>query len=459
MKIRNRSVCFFLSYLLLFFSLSVPALGAKNDPPSLEKANSVWFYHLETESLVLSKNADANVGAGSSVKIMAGLLFCERLKDRLQEDIYITEEIMDQLPSLLGHSLRISAGDMTTVDQLLYAALCGSYNDAFYILGIITAGSIDAFLELMNGRAKELGMVDTGFSDPTGMKSGSRTSAADMAKLMRVAYENDLYMERCNAESFAFSSVKIAKTVYNRNALLCSYETQKYYNKYCNGMSAGSTTADGNCVLTVAKHDRDTYFCIVLGAEESDGTEYGYRVVNNLIRWAVDTYAYIPVISPETKICTLPVTVSDTVTEVSVSTDETVYAWLPKGVEPGTDIKYDLRLLQTSLEAPVKAGDFVGYVAIVYGDRVLGTVKLYADLDAQRSPVGSALKEIQGIMKNRVFVAGMIFFTLAMTAWIVTECLISRHRKHKWDKYFSNKMELGEEILKSKSPSNRNHRS
>ncbi|MBQ8415367.1 MAG: D-alanyl-D-alanine carboxypeptidase [Clostridia bacterium] len=424
----------------------------------MDRAASVWFYHLETETLVLSKNENVNVGAGSSVKIMAGLLFCESLKDRLHEDIYITDEIVDQMPGLLGHSLHIGVGDMTTVDQLLYAALCGSYNDAFYILGIVTAGSIDAFLELMNERAREIGMDSSSFLDLTGMKSGSRTTATDMARLMLVAYENELYMERCNAESFSFSSVKIQKTVYNRNALLCSYETQKYYNKHCNGMSAGSTTADGNCVLTVAKHDLDTYVCVVLGAEESENVEYGYRIVNNLLDWAIDTYAYIPVISPETEICTLPVTVSDMVSEIPVRTDETVYAWLPKGIQVGTEIKYNLRLLDTSLEAPVSVGDFVGYVAIVYGDRVLGTVKLYAMADAERSAVASTLADIQNIMKNRVFVAGLLFFVLAMTAWIVSECLISRHRKHKWDKYFSGKMELSEDILKTKGPKDRKDR-
>ncbi|MBQ8416117.1 MAG: hypothetical protein IJX13_04360, partial [Clostridia bacterium] len=99
------------------------------------------------------------------------------------------------------------------------------------------------------------------------------------------------------------------------------------------------------------------------------------------------------------------------------------------------------------------------YLAVVYGDRVLGTVKLYATADAERSAVASTLKDIQNIMKNRVFVAGLIFFVLAMSAWIVTECLISRHRKHKWDKYFSNKMELSDEILKSNSPFGRDKRS
>ena len=455
MLLRAIGVCL----LILLFSsvISFSAFAENPTLPSMKEARSVWFSHLESGNAVACKNENDNVGAGTSVKVMSGLLFCELLSDRLEESVILEGELWSlSSPHFAGHRLGLTQGDIITVKDLLYAAICGSYNDAFYILAIEADGSLDAFLERMNHRATELGMKNTRFEDPTGVKSGSRTTAADIAHLAMEAYQNALYMEICNTVSYSFSTFKKPKVEFNnRNALICQYDETKYYQKYCNGMSAGSTTADGNCVVTIAKHRDETYVCVVLGAEESATELYGYRIVNRLISWVYATYSYIEIISPESEICTIPVTVSDRTTEVALRTNETLYAYLPIGAEIGKEITYSIRLVNTELEAPFEENTFVGYAAIIYDDRVLGTVSLYTTQGAERSSIISSLKSIQAWTENRAVRAAFVFFLLATSGWLITEYVLQRRRRHRWDKYFSEKMEAADVLRQSSDHSSK----
>ncbi len=437
-----RMCCVFLSLFLLLPFLSFSSLAKEIVPPSVEEASSAYLYHLESGLLVSSKNENMPVGAGSAVKVMSGLLFCEILGANLDESVYISKELHDLIPASPGRNLDIKEGDFVSVEQLLYAAICGSYNDAFYILAGVCAGTTEGFLQKMNERAQSLGLTNTIFEDVTGVIDGSRTTAADMANLAKFAYQNALYMTVCGTVSFSFSSTALSKTVYNRNALVCQYETQKYYNRLCVGMSAGSTSRDGNSVVTVAKKDGQTYICVVLGGKEIDGNEYGYRIANRLIDWVFSTYVYMEVLSPNTIICTMNVAVSDTVSTVDIIVKDSLSAYLPKGLEIGEDILYSIRLNETELEAPVEKDQFVGYVAILYEGRVLGTAPLYTAGEASRSSIGSGLGAIRKWLESRAVIAGIVFFVLGVITYLIVEYILYRRRHNRWDRYFSEKVEL-----------------
>jgi hypothetical protein len=113
---------------------------------------------------------------------------------------------------------------------------------------------------------------------------------------------------------------------------------------------------------------------------------------------------------------------------------------LPKNAEIGTDILYSVRLFYTSLEAPVTKDTHVGYVAILYNGKNIGTLPLYTAGEAERSGFVGTLMAIKSLTKSRMFLSGFLFFSASVVVWIAAEIVISRHRKHKWDKYFSMKM-------------------
>ena len=208
-------------------------------------------------------------------------------------------------------------------------------------------------------------------------------------------------------------------------------------------MNVGSTASGGDCVVASTSYKNESYLCIILGCKESENVidNQAYILANALINWVYQTYVYLDIITPETVVCTIPVSVSDMTTEIEVKTDKTLSYYLPATATVGNEIQYSIRLTQTELEAPVEENVFVGYVAVLYQGEIIGTVPLYTAGSAERSSFVSNLKAIQSLTKNRPFMAGAIFFLVVLTAWIVTEAIIQRQRHRRWDKYFSNKID------------------
>lgn len=448
----TRIICLLTSLLLLFCALPFSSFAAELTQPAMDEASSVYLKHLESDLVVCSKDESYLLGAGSTVKIMSGLLFCEKFELYSQTTIVITQELYDAIPRSHGRSLKLKVDESTTIEQLLYAAICGSYNDAFYVLATLASGSLEAFISEMNARASAIGLKNTVFEDVTGIVDGSRTTAEEVAKIALVAYQNPYYMAICNTVSFTYFSSHKTQTVYNNNKLVCQYQDQKYYNKKCIGMSAGTTTRDGNCVVTIATQNDQTYVCVVMGGKESDGIEFGYRIANRVVDWVFGAYTYMQILAPNTKICSLDVTVSDSASSVDVVVKESLHAYLPRGLEIGKDIVYSIRLTETELEAPVEKDQFVGYVAVLYDGRVLGTAPLYTAGEASCSSIGSGLGAIRKWLENRAVIAGIIFFVIGVTAYIVIEYLLQRRRHSRWDRYFSNKVELPDYMRTSTRP-------
>lgn len=450
-----RIVCLVTSLLLLLCALPFSSAAEEITEPSLEEATSVYLKHLESDLVVCSKDESYLLGAGSTVKIMSGLLICEKLQPYAQESVTITQELYDAIPSSHGRSLKLALDETVTIEYLLYAAICGSYNDAFYVLAALSSGTVENFIVEMNMRAATIGLENTVFEDVTGIVDGSRTTAEEVAKIALIAYQNPYYMALCNESSFYFISSHKSQTLYNNNKLVCQYQDQKYYNKKCIGMSAGSTSRDGNCVVTFAKHNDQTYVCVVMGGKEVDNIEFGYRIANRVVDWVFNAYTYMQILTPDTKLCSINVAVSDTVSSVDVVAKEALYAYLPKGLEIGTDIIYSIRLTEPELEAPVQKDQFVGYVAVVYEGRVLATAPLYTNGDASRSAIGSGLGAIRACLENRAVIAGLIFFVVGVAAYILVEYILHRRRHNRWNRYFSDKVELPDYMRTPSRPTNK----
>ena len=434
-----RIVCLLTSLLLLLCALPFSASATEITQPSLDEATAVYLKHLESDRVITSKSENFVLEASSTVKIMAGLLLCEKLSARVEESIIVTDELYNAIPKGLTHRINLELGETTTVNQLLWAAICGSYNDAYYVLATIASGSTEAFIEEMNARANTIGLINTAFEDITGFFDGSRTTANEMAQIALLAYQNTHYMTICNTVSFTFSSSQKSEIVYNNNKLICQYQDHRYHNTKCIGLNAA---VDGNCVVTIANENNQTYLCIVFGGKKATEKGIGYQIANRVIDWVFNAYTYMQILSPNTKICSLSVTVSDTAESVDIIAKDTIFAYLPKGLIIGKDIIYSIRLNETELEAPVAKDQLVGYVAVLYDGQVLGTAPLYTAGEASRSSIGGGLGAIRSWLENRAVIAGMIFFIVGVTAYVIVEYILYRRRHNRWNRYFSDKVEL-----------------
>lgn len=454
MKRGRRLLCCLLTLLLCFSASPLTVGAAAPTMPDLSDVSAVWFYHLESHRVIVSKNEQTVLPAGSLPKVMAGFLACELLKDRLSESVTVTAEMLETPAAYRQYGLK---GETMTVEELFYLALCGSYSDAYDVLAYLAAGSAEAFVERMNARAVELGATNTRFSDPTGVKDSSFTTAEDLFRISLAAVENSLYMRFCDTERCDL----FPNPIFNYNALKSASTDSRYYNEKCHGMSAGSTTAGGWSLCTLVRSGNDSYLCVILGGTK--GAEAGsaitsYLLANRLISWVYKSYTYLEVINPETTVCKIPVTVSDMVTEVAVRPAESCSFYLPVGTDIGKDVTFSIRLSVESLEAPVREGTPVGYAAIVYEGEILGTVSLFTAEEAERSGFVSRLRSIKSITESRAARAGILFFAVTFTGWIVAETVLLRRRRHRWDRYFSKKLEAPEKLARKDRQEQRNDR-
>ena len=127
---------------------------------------------------------------------MMGLIACEELEDRLDESVTITNEMVAPAS---GRRAYLKAGSTITIRELLYLAICGTYNDAAYALATIIGGSSQGFVEMMNVRAMELGAKNTTYVNPIGYpdNDGMTTTAYNVLRIALAASDNEIGRASC----------------------------------------------------------------------------------------------------------------------------------------------------------------------------------------------------------------------------------------------------------------------
>jgi len=165
-------------------------LHATEDPLNL-KSGVALVLDAETNEVLVAKNPQAVVPIASITKLMTGLLVVEAHQP-LDEKITITADDRD---TEKGTGSRLAFGTTLTRGELLHLALMSSENRAAHALARNYPGGLDVCIAAMNAKARELGMNDTHYIEPTGLSSQNRSSAEDLARLVKVAHEVPLLRE------------------------------------------------------------------------------------------------------------------------------------------------------------------------------------------------------------------------------------------------------------------------
>jgi D-alanyl-D-alanine endopeptidase (penicillin-binding protein 7) len=145
----------------------------------------------DTHEVLYRKNDHAVLPIASLTKLMTGLVIAES-KLSMDEPIRITQDDVD---TEKGSSSRLAVGTVLSRGDLMHLSLMSSENRAANALGRTFPGGMDNFVDLMNSRAKQLGMKDTRYVEPTGLSSRNQSSASDLAVLVAVAYKEPMLRE------------------------------------------------------------------------------------------------------------------------------------------------------------------------------------------------------------------------------------------------------------------------
>jgi len=165
-------------------------LHAADDALDL-KSSVALVVDQDTDEVLFSKNSSAVLPIASITKLMTALVVTETGLP-LDEVLTVTNE---DAAVRAGSSRQLRAGDQLTRGEMLHLALMASENRAAYLLGRTYPGGMSDFVAAMNAKAKLLGMHDTRYVEPTGLSSDNRSSAQDLALLVRAASQHPLLRE------------------------------------------------------------------------------------------------------------------------------------------------------------------------------------------------------------------------------------------------------------------------
>lgn len=262
-------------------------------PPPLS-AEAVFVADVTSGTELFALNPDTPLPPASLTKIVAALVILERAK--LDDTIEIVpEDLVSPEESQVG----LVTGDRLSVRDLLFGALIPSGNDATRALARYVGSdalqepaapeqAIDAFVDLMNEKAQQLGAVESHFENPTGIDAdGHVMSARDVATVTAEALQNPLFTEIVATPGVVLASEKLADgyPVQTTNLLL--------QEGVVNGVKTGTTPAAGGCLVTSFQVGSNTVLAVVLG---SDLTETADGMQDSTIRFA-ETRALLAAVS------------------------------------------------------------------------------------------------------------------------------------------------------------------
>lgn len=208
----------------------------------------------ENNAVLDQSNMNLKLEMASTTKIMTAIIALENIPSDLSVSIKRSYTMIE------GSSMNLREGEIYTVEDLLYGLMLSSGNDAAIALSCAVAGSEEMFVEMMNDKAKELGLQNTSFKNPHGLHHKDHyTSAYDLAVLCSYAMNNAKFREIVSTESKIITqlSSNTSRTIYNKNRFLESFDG-------ADGIKIGYTTNAGRCLCASAIRNGRRIICVLL---------------------------------------------------------------------------------------------------------------------------------------------------------------------------------------------------
>lgn len=323
--------------------------------------------------LLYAQNPDKRLANASTTKIMTALLTLEQP----DQDRYFTVD--SDAIQVEGTTMGLQPGDSVTLHQLAAGMLLPSGNDAANAAAVEIAGSEEAFVRLMNQRAAELGLENTQYRNPSGLDAeGHYSSARDLAILAAHALENEDFADIVSKQEIrmAFGNPPYNRSLYTTNKLLERYP-------YAIGVKTGYTDDAGLCLVTAAEKDGTRLIIVTLNGKDDVNTHMRLYEHFFPLLARVDLSGFTEGLS-------VPVTGGTRDSVAAVPAAEPEAALLEREYD---ELTWEVELPQF-VYAPVQAGQVLGEIRLLSGDKVVWQSALVADSD-----VPALTRERQGILE------------------------------------------------------------
>ena len=230
--------------------------------PEITSASAVIMEDT-SDTILYAKDMDTTLSPAGAVKIMTCLLALEN--SQLDDQVTMTETGVSGVTDGGAH-ISSQLGEVFTMEQCLYALMLASANDIALQVAEQIGGSVDAFVQKMNDRAKELGCTNTVFTNPTGLPDDNQhTTAHDLALIMQAAIRNDSFRTISGATSYTIPATNVSGGTRNlTSSFTMTDPASASYYEGCIGGRESTTTASGSVLVTAAERNSTTLICVVM---------------------------------------------------------------------------------------------------------------------------------------------------------------------------------------------------
>ena len=330
---------------------------------------SAMLVEAETGTVIFEKGADEKRQVASVTKLMTVLICLEKLEAgeiALDDSITVSPEAAGQI----GSQALLDAHAAYPLETLLRATIIASANDAACALAEHMAGSEAAFADLMNQRAKELGMEDTWYTNATGLPDDQQyTTARDVARLACEVCRHPLYFTHASVwmDTLTHPSGRTTDLT-NTNRLVRFYDG-------CDGLKTGSADSSRYCLAATAQKNGLRLIAIVLGTPVS---QTRFDEARAMLDYGFGSYRRVTLLNTGDRL--------GKSVRVRLGMQEQVEAAAGRGVSmlirPGQEKLLSLEVeLPEEIHAPVRQGDTLGVVRVLLDGEIIARLPAVAATD------------------------------------------------------------------------------
>ena len=356
-----------LGWILVVVSLLVGLLPCAVQAANLEvEAKSALLMDVATGTILYEQNSHEALAPASVTKVMTMLLIMEAIdsgKISWSDSVTVSEAAAAKG----GSQVYLKVGESMTVEDMLKSIAVSSANDCACAMAEHLAGSEAAFVELMNAKAKELGMEDTRFVNCTGLDDAAdaadhKTSAHDIALMSRQLLKN-------HPDITKFTTIWM-DTIRNGEFGLSNTNKMVRFYSGCTGLKTGFTRGAGYCLSASAEREGLQLIAVVMGCETSPKR---FAACKSMLDYGFANFALVEPELPDVSSVPVKLGIADSVNAVPANDGKMLIDKGQKNLVT-TEIQ-----LEEDVTAPVSKGQRLGTMTLKAGEQVLAEIPMVAD--------------------------------------------------------------------------------
>lgn len=374
---------------------------------------SALIYDITDNKTLYELNVAEERSIASLTKIVTTITALESIDD-LQEEVKITNEMLSKVrwdASIAG----LKSGETYTYEDLLYASILPSGADATIAIAISTSGSINNFVKKMNELTDRIGMTNSNFVNVHGLdESGHYSTAEDIKKLLLYCLKNKKFKEIYTTKEYQLSTGQIVKSTVKTAGIRLGKDTSRIL-----GSKTGFTLEAGLCMSAIINSDNHEMLIITLGAPPNTGNSYHVLDTLELISFIDKSYNIETISKKDTKITSIPVSLSK-IESYNIKSTKEITKFLP--------VDYDKSLIKI---------EYSGTETLSYKDSIntkIGTITYFYNNEAISTEDVILKKEIKPdyikiLLEYKFQILGIIIVIILISLFKKKTKKAKRHKR------------------------------